>query len=242
MDKYEIEKDVVIVDNYHNNNAVKFYTYKNDYISNQLKRNILWEPNLHQIFDKYIHKDSIVVEGGCHIGTHSLKLSLLSNKLYCFEPMKQSYSLLKRNLSLNGCSNTFVYNNALSDVIGDSKFGWIYSNNLGASGLSNNPMGIPDNSLINEEDNYLIKTITIDSLNLPNLNFMKLDVEGYEGRVINGSINTIKKYKPIITLECWIDHFGTVDKEKTVKKFTNLIEIGYEIQHIGGPDWLFLPH
>jgi hypothetical protein len=46
--------------------------------------------------------------------------------------------------------------------------------------------------------------VTIDSFNLePSLIF--LDIEGYEGFAIQGAVNTIKKFKPIIILEShWV--------------------------------------
>jgi len=36
---------------------------------------------------------------------------------------------------------------------------------------------------------------------LPSLEFLKLDVEGYECQALRGGINTISKYRPIIWIE-----------------------------------------
>ena len=38
-----------------------------------------------------------------------------------------------------------------------------------------------------------VEVIPIDSLNLDKIDFMKIDVEGYEELVIEGAIETIKK-------------------------------------------------
>ena len=87
-----------------------------------------------------------------------------------------------------------------------------------------------------------VNLTTIDNLEVEKLDFIKLDVEGYESLVINGALNTIKKYKPIITLECWSSHKGTYCIEYTKNLFNNLLNLGYEIVQINkGPDFLFLP-
>jgi FkbM family methyltransferase len=234
--------DTIEIKNYNNEVSGFFHLHENDYISYELKNGKIWEPYLHRIFEKYINKDSVVLEAGCHIGTHSVKLSMLSKKLICFEPLKQSNILLKENLEKNKCDNTIVYDQALSDEKTTSYFGWVSFNNLGGAGLIDNPMGIPNGGNVSEESKYPIETITIDSLNLEELNFIKLDVEGYESKVINGGINTIGKFRPTITLESWANHSGLIDVNHTKEMFKNLLDLNYSVQHIGGADWLFLPN
>ncbi len=45
-----------------------------------------------------------------------------------------------------------------------------------------------------------ISVKTLDGLNL-NVNFLKIDVEGYEPNVLRGARETIKRCKPIIVME-----------------------------------------
>ena len=42
---------------------------------------------------------------------------------------------------------------------------------------------------------------TIDKLNRPKIDFIKIDVEGYEGKVLEGAIQTILKDKPKLLVE-----------------------------------------
>jgi hypothetical protein len=51
------------------------------------------------------------------------------------------------------------------------------------------------------EGGEIIKIRTLDSLDLPGLDFLKIDVEGAEGLVLQGAAQTIKKYKPVIFFE-----------------------------------------
>ncbi len=46
-----------------------------------------------------------------------------------------------------------------------------------------------------------IEQITLDSLNLNNIDFIKIDVEGNELNVIKGTVETIMRNKPIIEFE-----------------------------------------
>jgi len=243
--KYELLPSVIEVKNYHNDESGFFNVFMHCCIAWELRNNRIWEPHLHEVFEKYITKDSVVLEAGCHIGSHSIKLSKLSKKLYCFEPLKQSNEVLMLNLNNNNCDNTILSNKGLSDEIGTSYFDWIPIGNLGGSGLVNNPMGNPGHPswLSKEDEKYNIDLTTIDSLNLDQLDFMKLDVEGYEPKVLLGGINTIKKYRPIITLESWSNHFGGLDFEYTKNQFKMLLDLNYIITQINpnGPDWLFLP-
>ena len=74
------------VDNYHNEKPAYFYIYENCIISSKLEENLIWEKHLHDIFIEFITPNSIVIEGGCHIGSHTIKLGMLAKHVYAFEP------------------------------------------------------------------------------------------------------------------------------------------------------------
>lgn len=228
------------VDNFHNGKPAFFYVYENCFISNQLKKNLIWEKHLHDVFNEYITPNSIVIEGGCHIGSHTIKLGMLAKQVYAFEPMTSSYNLLEKNININKLKNVTIFKKGLSNNCNSAYFEWIPKDNPGGSGLCNNPMGKP--AWIKEEENLTeVELITIDSLNLDRLDFIKLDIEGYEKLAISGGMKTIRKYKPVITLEVWSNHNGGIDINFTKNNFKELIDIGYDVIRIRGPDFLFIP-
>jgi FkbM family methyltransferase len=232
-----------MVDNYHCTKGIKFLTYPPDkcIISELISKNHVWEPHMHNIFEKYINKESIVLEGGCHIGTHTLKLGLLGKQVLSFEPMIKSNIILRENLKINNITNVTVYNEGLSNKTEVAYFEWIGHNNPGGSGLTNNPMGKPNYEKNIKTSNYPVNLITIDSLQLEKLDFIKLDVEGYEINVIEGALDTIKKCNPIITMEVWENFNGKYSLQHAKSTFKILLDNGYTIHHIRGPDFLFLP-
>jgi len=52
-----------------------------------------------------------------------------------------------------------------------------------------------------KEDWYEETIYTLDSFNLPNIDYIKIDVDGFERRVLEGSVETIRKYSPLVVIE-----------------------------------------
>jgi FkbM family methyltransferase len=167
-------------------------------------------------------------------------MASLCERLYGFEPMPETHAVLQKNIALNGITNAVIYKQGVAEKAGHTKYSWIPHDNPGGSGLANNPMGKPP--WIASTDQVIeVELTTIDALNLEKVDFMKIDVEGYESLVIEGALNTIKKCKPLIVMEVWQNHFGGVDINYTRELFKNLIDLGYAVIPLSGPDFLFLP-
>ena len=86
-----------------------------------------------------------------------------------------------------------------------------------------------------------MKLMTIDSLDLPGLDYMKIDVEGTEGLVIQGAI---EKFHPIICFE----HNGQrinpedVGLKEVSTPFQELVKLGYRnFVHLDWENYLALP-
>jgi hypothetical protein len=47
----------------------------------------------------------------------------------------------------------------------------------------------------------IVNTVSIDGMNLPRLDFLKLDIEGHELPALQGGINTFKQHRPWIWVE-----------------------------------------
>lgn len=61
---------------------------------------------------------------------------------------------------------------------------------------------------------------TLDEFNLPDIDYIKIDVDGYELNVLQGAINTIQKYNPIIVVE---------QENNDTRAINFCASIGYEI-------------
>jgi FkbM family methyltransferase len=174
----------------------ELYLYpEGDIVCDNIAKNIPVEEHLVYYFNKFIKPTDIIVEGGVYIGLHTIRFSQLANQghVYSFEASKRNYELANMTLTNNHIKNVTLYNKALY-----SKTTQIY--------LSES--WTPDQDSVTEAPNgYPINAITIDSLGLPKVDFIKLDIEGGELNALKGSINTIINFQPIITFE-YLAHLG----------------------------------
>jgi hypothetical protein len=70
----------------------------------------------------------------------------------------------------------------------------------------------------------VVDVTSIDAMDLPRLDFFKLDVEGYEVPALTGAIRTIQKYQPWI----WVEYFIT-GAEPIKQALVSLIDYDYYI-------------
>ena len=134
---------------------------------------------------------TVVLDVGANIGNHSIYFSSKFNKVFAFEPNADVYELLKFNASQR--QNVFPSMIGLGDVEGDFVLKEI-SGNLMAS-------WIDKNSDLTDRKTYQIKIKTLDKLNIPEVKFIKIDVEGYEIEVLKGGVDLISRDQPIILFE-----------------------------------------
>lgn len=194
-----------------------------DVVCDNIAKGLPSEYHLVEIFHNYIKPDFIIIEGGAHIGIHTIRFSELANQgfIHSFEASPRNYNILKNTLDVNKINNVNLQNKALylkNDIV--------YVNESFA----------PDQDSIVENNNgFPIEAISIDSLNLDKVDFIKLDIEGGEANAFIGAINTINRCKPIITFEYL--------KHKNVESpIPILIENNYDVfEMIGHWDYLAIP-
>jgi FkbM family methyltransferase len=137
--------------------------------------------------------------------------------IYAFEPVY--YNILDINIKQNNLEDKIkIFDIGLSNK--SEKFtGFVMDFSLKSNyGFTQ----IINLEKANEESQLIINVETLDSFNIENVSFIKIDVEGNERNVLEGSINTIYKYLPTILIEIWCT------SENSIKKYTkeeNLPEI-----------------
>jgi len=218
----------------------KFYLFENCRLCEYFKSGNIWEPHVLKVFDEYLNKDSVCIDAGAHVGYHTIYMSSIVQRVHAFECNNKTYEKLRKNIQSNHINNVDLYKYGLTDKItNDIYLEFCNQSNTGASGLSNNPMGKPE-YIKPLDKKQSVKMMTIDDLNLSKLDFIKIDVEGYERKVIDGAMKTIKKYKPVILMEVWENHHGVTSLEHTLKLFDDLLEIYNIIRLELTCDYLFI--
>ncbi len=143
----------------------------------------------------------VVLDIGSNIGTWTYILVDNFNYVHCFEPIKINRDCWVKNLE--GYDNTVLYDVALGDENEQVKMfvpnvctAWSY-----IAGPKNHATDKPTE--INK-DVTVVENVTVerlDNYNFENIDFIKIDVEGYELNVLKGAKETILKNKPYIILE-----------------------------------------
>lgn len=174
--------------------------------------------------------DPVILDIGANIGQFSLMAShwFKTQKSYknalilSLEPVHQTYAYLQSNISLNANSNNQIkiFNIGLSDEVNKSKIN-IPLANSGASSIINKPTGIYRTEPI--------ELITLDQFfidqKLSKINFLKIDAECSEIRILKGAQMTLKKYLPGIFIEILPDCKGS--NYNDIHNF--LMTIGYQL-------------
>ena len=184
------------------------------------RQNTFYEHQIIPFFAEYINTSSIIADMGANIGNHSIVFSKLlqAKKVYAFEPVAETFNVLKVNIELNALSETVTVENL---AIGAKKnFGSIISsppNNAGGTEINYNEDG---ELIIITLDDYFI----FDEKELPNV--LKIDVEGFELEVLKGGYQTITIVKPTIFIEIWKSNYEEVNSYLERIKYKQHLKIG----------------
>lgn len=194
------------------------------YWQKMLSKGIFQINNIRKLYE-LVPKCRTIIDVGSNIGTNSIEYSTWAKTVHSFEPTPELYNLLctnlalnrvnidtvrwDKNLSMNRVSDVYTYCVALGNR--EEKVNMVtHGNNKGKNYIDVNVGDVE----------VVVKTL--DSYNFLDVDIIKIDTEGYELFVLEGAINTIMKYKPVIQTEL---HKGLFKRQ------------GITIQDVG--DWFY---
>ncbi len=134
----------------------------------------------------YLKNNNFAIDVGANVGLWTKDMSEEFTFVWAIEPVEDFRQCLQKNIFNNnvdikpfalGAENTVI------DMI-------ITEENTGHSHVDIDSLG-----------KGTIPMHRLDDLNIPPLDYIKIDCEGYELNVLKGAEQTIKKYKPIIVIE-----------------------------------------
>jgi FkbM family methyltransferase len=138
----------------------------------------------------------VAIQAGGNAGVHPVELAAMFDRVITFEPERLNFRCLEMN------AEKFGNIEAHCGILGDS---------VTPVGLKR-VQGMRDGELCENtgawkvvDENEGVPQQRIDDLNLKHLDFIQLDVEGYELKVLQGGEKTIKRCSPVIMVEV-MDH------------------------------------
>ena len=178
-----------------------------------------YESEQQSIMEKNLGPGDVFLDVGSHVGFFTLLGSNLVGKkgrVFSFEPLPRNLDFLRKHVKLNKLDNVNVIPVAVSDEIGLSGF------NEGASS---------ETGSIKPDGKLKVRVTTLDALledkTIQAPDFIKVDVEGAQKKVLDGAINLLKNFHPSLLIEAKFE-------DRKDNFYSLLSELGYIVKPLGG--------
>ena len=149
-----------------------------------------YEPKICQYLLSRLHDRAVFADVGAHAGYFSLFAAGIATRglVISFEPEPENRAFIKKIIALNQVSHWRLVEKAVGNEKGAIRFSKGPTSSMGkvsADGEIEVPITLLDEELA-----------TLERLDL-----LKIDVEGYGGRVLEGGLKVIERCKPFIMME-----------------------------------------
>ena len=203
-------------------NGIKFELDLREVIDLSLYYSGTFEPKIENLIKKNLKPGMNVVDIGANIGYHTFRMASLvqpSGFVYAIEPTSTAYTKLLRNAGLNPHipNIEFIKIGLSKDDVGEQEIAFQSSYRLNGQ---------------SEVKSEQIRLMKLDSLvkerKIEHLDFIKLDVDGFEGKVLMGAMETFRRFTPALIVE--------ITPSEIIKNGDNPSEI---IRFLEGLDYSF---
>ncbi len=183
-----------------------------------------FEYDISDFLKKNINENDVIFDIGANIGAHTLPIANLVGKygkVYAFEPTYYAYEKLKKNINLNSnLKKRIVINQIMLAEKENSK-------NVSAL-YSSWPLGFEKHrhpihfGNLRSTKGYKSQTLDryVNINKITNVKLVKIDVDGFEIKVLIGGKNFFKKQKPLILIE-----LAPYTFRESNQKFSTLINL-----------------
>lgn len=139
---------------------------------------------------RHCERFRLAVDGGAHIGTWSVEMAKRFESVMAFEPARDTYDCLRENVQ--GCENIVPIRKALGAEAGTAFVvdDPTRTGNTGARHLGEAAAG-----------GASVEVVPLDDYDFADLDFLKLDVEGYELNALKGAGGTLTRCQPVVLIE-----------------------------------------
>ena len=156
--------------------------------------------NLTKLNDTYEVKVKGVAHFGAHLGDEVKDYKKLNYKpIHLFEPQKKIFKKLEESFSKD--EDIYLYNIGLGKEKKTNKL-YLSPTNESASASLLKPSGhLKYHPEVIFEDTENIEIYPYDDFDLSNINYLNIDIQGYELEALKGSENSLRKYIEYIFIE-----------------------------------------
>lgn len=190
-------------------------------------------PTLDKVFS-YIKKFDNAIDIGTWIGDSIVPISKQFKNVIGFEANPAIFLCCLENLKDRNIINCSVRNIAVSNSVSEKEF---FNGKSTFSGWVSERTSFD----ISTTNHIKVKTITLDSLNLKDIDFVKIDVDSHEGYLIEGAQNFLRENSPVILIENKPGSQKARQLADMPDPFKILTSLGYIlVEKISKADYIFI--
>ncbi|WFU68882.1 MULTISPECIES: FkbM family methyltransferase [unclassified Bradyrhizobium] len=157
---------------------------------------------------KYHGDGVIAIDCGANIGVHTIEWASSMTgwgTVLAVEAQERIFYALAGNIAINNCFNAHAVHAAVSSESGTMQIpnpNYFTPSSFGSLELRPRPSTEFIGQAIDYAENtVMVRKMTLDELDLPRVDFIKIDIEGMEMEALSGAQATIRKYRPILLIE-----------------------------------------
>ena len=193
-------------------NDLKVWVSLTDHIESQLFWQGVQEGDRGEValLKKLLEPNHVFFDIGANIGAFSLVASKLlpQGTVHAFEPSAFHLEKLTANLRLNHAQNVVIHPVALSDTQRSTSLYFpLQEDGLENTGMASQFPFNEANSKVETIDSVILDDY-IEEWNCHKINIMKIDVEGAELKVLQGSLKAIQSNRPHVLMEVNLMHLN----------------------------------
>ncbi|OWF51598.1 uncharacterized protein LOC110448966 [Mizuhopecten yessoensis] len=208
---------------------------KDTWVSATLSRSGTWEQNTTELISSVLRaeRDAVLLDIGANIGVYTLTAAKLGFKVIAVEPLKINVQRICKSLRAgNFTENVTVVRSALSNVLQKVNLGIVINNIGGSYVLQGKNINKAKSTLVRGKYPDVIWTTRLDDImQLPAFDsgkvIIKMDVEGYENKVLSGGVHFFDRMDVPTVLMEWTYHRKAMSGKEILTFFENRNYIAY---------------
>jgi FkbM family methyltransferase len=157
-----------------------------------------FEPDMVGLFRAVASGSRTILDIGANIGCTAILFGSIADVVHAFEPSPSTFAFLQRNVARAGLTNVSLHNMGLGENPGRFTLTFAPSNRAGGF-VSDQTQASTGHAVEDIEIRRLDDVVPL--LRAPPVDFIKIDVEGFEAHVLRGASDTLAASRPLLVLE-----------------------------------------
>lgn len=208
---------------------VRISGYESDYVFRYIESSRdFYEADLLRAWTPLLNQPQYVLDVGANLGNHTVYWAkhLQPKRIVAFEPFADNYQLLQRNVRINQLDCVTALEIAVGDREGWAEVAEFHPDNYGGTSFRYTEGGESAARVCSLDH-------MVEQLRLPQVDFVKIDTEGFELPVLRGMRHILEKERPAL----WIE----AGKDTVADIWDLLAPLQYRLAAMSAANLLFLP-